>query len=129
MIASNIPTLPANLTIALIQRDNKFPEAVIRQGERQVATRLAVAAYSRYTPPPEHPGAIGPPPHADLDPLRWPYRSGFTCSDCDPMNPNDRADVVPYMPHRIPSPTDREIHQKYASPATDQIDRLIDVYV
>jgi hypothetical protein len=109
MIYSPVPRLNSNLTIALIQRDQRNPE---QRGH------YLPAAYCNVD--------ITPCPESTLRPAAWPYRFSPTASDSANTDPPQA--VQPYMPHAIPTNPTPVFPQKFASWTADQMDRLIDIY-
>lgn len=126
MIYSPVPRLSSNLTIALIQRDLRYPQWAARRQMQQLATRLVAASRGHYLPPVYCPVDLSPCPQATIRPAAWPYR--FSPIAADAANQNPPADVQPYMPHAIPTHPYPVFPQKSPSWTADQMDRLIDLY-
>ncbi|QNN24235.1 hypothetical protein HED60_18815 [Planctomycetales bacterium ZRK34] len=126
MIYSATPRLSSNLTIALIQRDQRYPEWAARRRQHQLATRLAAAQRGHYLPAAYRNVDASASPESTIRPATWCYR--FTPTACESANQNPPAAVQPYMPHAIPTNPYREYPQKSASWTADQMDRLIDLY-
>ena len=126
MIYSPVPRLSSNLTIALIQRDQRYPEWAARRQMNQLATRLVAASRGHYLPAVYCNVDLSACPESTIRPATWPYR--FTPTICESTNQNPPAAVQTYMPHAIPTNPYREYPQKSASWTADQMDRLIDLY-
>lgn len=126
MIYSPVPRLNSNLTIALIQRDQRNPEWAARRQMQQLATRLVAAQRGHYLPAAYCNVDITPCPESTLRPAAWPYRFSPTASDSANTDPPQA--VQPYMPHAIPTNPTPVFPQKFASWTADQMDRLIDIY-